>query len=109
MKVNGTKYQTPCALVIGVEDGEQIFGDIINVLVFSRSLFFEFQLLESSFYHHYHAHLLSTPQPRATSYIIKHKDLAHYHPYGMYHCISIDNIVSQYVVLRSKIYKFSTP
>ncbi len=33
VRVCGTKYQTPCILVIGSKDDEPIFGDIDNVLV----------------------------------------------------------------------------
>ena len=42
VKVHGTKYQTPCALVVGRshEDDELQFGHVINVLVYSKQVFF---------------------------------------------------------------------
>ena len=101
MKVNGTKYQTPCVLVIGMEDDEPIFGDIISILVLGKTVYFEFKLLESNFCHHYHAYSLSFPISR--KYIIKHCNLSSYHPYSMYHA-TYDSVSSTYVVLRNKIY-----
>lgn len=101
VKVSGTKYQTPCILVIGSEDNEPIFGDVTNVLVLGQSVFFEFKLLEAQFYHHYHAYSLSLPS--SGSYIIKHRDLPCYHPYGMYHSLSND-CISRFTVLRNNVY-----
>ena len=37
MKVNGTKYQTPCALIIGKTD--PLFGNVNSVLVCGQEFF----------------------------------------------------------------------
>ena len=107
VKVNGTRYQTPFAVVIGQSDKEEelLFGHVLNVLVYSKEVLFEFELLDVQYCKHYHAYALSIP-PNSSSqkYLIKHKDLLHYHPYGLYHCHNItNNPLIQYTVLRCNI------
>ena len=104
MKVSGTKYQAPCVLVIGSEDDDPIFGDVLSILVEGQSVFFEFQVLKSLFCPHLHAHSLTLPSSTSRKYIIKQRDLAYYHPYGMYH-IPQNGEVSHFTVVRNNIYE----
>ena len=107
MKVFGTKYQTPCVLVIGKnEDDDLLFGSVQNVLVYGQEVYFEFEQIEAIFCQHYHAYALSLPILNSSQhYLIKQKDLVSYHPYGFYHCLNISNMPSlHYTVLRSNIY-----
>lgn len=108
VKINGTKYQTPCALVVGQsdEDEELLFGHVLSVLVHCKEVLFEFELMIVQYIKHCHAYALSLP-PTSSShkYLIKYKDLLSYHPYGLYHCHNISSNPSlQYTVLRSNIY-----
>lgn len=62
VKVSGTKYQLPCALVVGQSDDEElIFGTVLGILVHCREVFFEFELMEGQYCKHYHAYALSFP------------------------------------------------
>ena len=109
MKVNGTKYQTPCVLVVGQskEDEELLFGHVLSVLVYCQEVLFEFELMEAQFCKHYHAYALSLPPTSCCEkYLVKQVDLPSFHPYGLYHCHNIcSNQSLQYTVLRSNIYK----
>ena len=76
VRVNGTKYQTPCALVVEKsDDKELLFGKVISILVGAKCVIFEFQLLKSEFCHHYHCYSLSLPPLSTHQYFIRHCDL----------------------------------
>ena len=106
--MNGTKYQTPCVLVVGHldDDEEPLFGHVLGVLVYCQEVLFEFELMEAQYCKHYHAYALSLPPASSRQkYLIKQIDLPSFHPYGMYHCHNISsNTLLQYTVLRSNIY-----
>ena len=101
--VNGTKYQTPCLLIIGkTEEEDPLFGSVCRVLLSGQELFFEFEQMDAVFYQHYHAYCLT---PSRKYFLIKHNDLITFHPYGLYHCPHISNTFSSlYTVLRSNTY-----
>jgi hypothetical protein len=109
VKVNGTKYQTPCALVVGKDEADELeFGKVENIYVYENSALFEFiPLLTRQFHHHHHAFVLAMPPISARSqYLIKQKELLDYHPYGLYTCAHIvsDSLLQYYVILRSNVY-----
>ena len=107
VKVYGTKYQTPCAVVVGRsdEDDELQFGHVTSVLVYAKQEFFESELMHVQFCEHYHAYALSLPPlSLREKYLIAHRNLPHFHPYGMYHCRLSSNTSLQYTVLRSNVY-----
>ena len=107
VKVNGTKYRTPCALVIGrTEEEDPMFGYVYSVLVSGQEVFFEFEEMEVTFCQHFHAYAVTLPLSSRQHFLIKQKDLINYHPYGLYHCPSISSNTCniQYVVLRNNIY-----
>jgi len=107
VKVNGTHYQTPCALVVGKSDDEDLlFGNVNCILVHKKQVYFEFELMETQFCNHYHAYALSLPpQSARQQFVIKHKDLLSHHAHGMYHCNNISSNPSvQFCVVRSNIY-----
>ena len=109
VRVKGTKYQTPCCLVIGKgESEEQLqFAKVINIYVNGQSVIFEVTLLVSHpFSHHHHAFPLSSPPMSShCKYLIKQSGLLDYHPYGLYHASTVFSDLSlEYVVLRSNIY-----
>ena len=99
MQINGTKYQTPCVLVVGksMEDDELQFGHVLAVLVDCEEVLFEFELMKAEYCNHFHAYALSLPPAsHRHKYLIKQKDLASFHPYGMYHCPNITNNPSSF-------------
>ena len=104
VRVNGTKYQMPFAVVIG-KDEELTFGNVTSIYVDGKSVLFEFfPMITHQFYHHYHAFALAAPAVRCR-YLIKHTDLPDFHPYGLYHSTSVSNDSTlQYVVLKSNVY-----
>ena len=63
MKVCGTKYQLPFALVIdNTEDDDFIFGEVTQIYVIDSSLvMFEFIVLQAEFLPHYHAYAVLLP------------------------------------------------
>ena len=63
VKVNGTRYQTPCALVVGKDETDELeFGKVDNIYIYENSAVFEFiPMLTHQFYHHHHAFVLATP------------------------------------------------
>lgn len=62
VKVNGTKYQTPCILVIWKnEEEDPLFGSVSSILVSGQEIFFEIEQMEAVFCQHYHAYALSFP------------------------------------------------
>lgn len=105
MKVMGTKYQVPFALVIGQEEELLKFGSVINIFVDSMIVYFEFiPMITEQYHHHFHAYALALPQDK-NSYLIKQCHCFDFHPYGLYHSTSISSNSSlQYVVIRSNIY-----
>ena len=108
MKVCGTKYQLPFALVIDkTEDDDLILGEVTQIYVIDNSfVMFEFIVLQSEFLVHYHAHaVLLPPVLQRKSYVIKHEDLSYFYPIGLYHRNMIsDNSLLRYVVTRSNIF-----
>lgn len=101
VKVNGTKYQIPCALVVGKsQDGEDdlMFGEVLRILVNLKTVIFEFKRLASKFCHNLHCFSVSSPSI-ARKYYIKQCDLLDFHCYGLYHCHA-----SRFIVLRSNPY-----
>ena len=59
VKVYGTKYQTPCALVVGKTDDDPLFESVHKILVSGQEVFFEFEKMDAVFCPHYHAYALS--------------------------------------------------
>ena len=58
VRVNGTKYQVPCAIVIGNND-ELEFGRVVSIYVDDSIVFFEFiPLATHSFCHNFHVFAL---------------------------------------------------
>ena len=109
VKIHGTKYQIPCAVVVGRsddDDDELLFGLVLSILVYCKEVYFEFELLEAQYCNHYHAHSLSIPPASSIQkYLIKQVNLASFHPYGMYICHNISPSSSlSYTVLRNNIY-----
>ena len=106
IKFHGTKYQTPCAITIGVSsEKESRFGHVVSILVYSK-VYFEFELLETQSFDHYHAFSLSIPPASSKQkYLIKQANLPSFHPLRMYRCNNIStNRSFYYTVLRSNIY-----
>ena len=108
MRVNGTKYQLPFALVIGRDSEEELkFGKVVTIYVDGQSTIFEFlPMLTYQAYHHYHAYALkSQPLSSRCMYLIKHSDLVEYHPYGLYHSTSVSTDTTlEYVGHKSNVY-----
>lgn len=108
MKVCGTKYQPPFALVIDkTEDDDFIFGEVMQIYVIDNSLvMFEFTILQAEFLPHYHAYAaLLPPVLQRKNFVIKHQDLPCFQPIGLYHRNMIsDNSLLRYVVTRSNIF-----
>lgn len=105
VKVNGTKYQTPCALIVNLVDEDPLIGNIHNILVSGHDVFFEFELMDTVFLQHYHAYAVSFSSSSQQHFLVRQKDLITYHPYGLYHCPNISvTLPSQFCVLRSKSY-----
>ena len=91
----------------GDDDDDLVFGEVTDILVADKcSIIFEFYVMEAQYIHHYHAHaLLLPPVLSRQKYLIKHRDLAHYQPLGLYYCNSIsDNSLMRYAVTRSKVH-----
>ena len=105
MKVHGTKYQTPCVLVVGEHEDDLQFGHVTNIFVHFKQLFFEFELMHAECYRHYHAYALSLPAPSLRQkYLVEHRHLLTHHPYGLYHCHNISSdLCVQFTVLRNNI------
>ena len=106
VKVNGTKYQAPSALLI--ENNEDpIFGKITDVFVSGNTIYFEFiTLVVKFFYHHYHAFVLIEPRC-STKYFIRYCDLIDYHPYGLYSLNTVNTDCAMqywYIVPRNHVY-----
>lgn len=103
VKICGTKYQTPCALIVGrsEDDDEVQFGQVQRILVHLKQVFFEFELMKAEYVSHVHAYAV---KPSRQCFIIEYSHLLDYHPYGMYHCrnLSSDSSV-QFTVLRCSI------
>lgn len=103
VKVNGTKYQTPCVLVVGTTvEEEPVFGNVTSILVSNQEVYFQFEQMESYFIEHLHAHCLSSLQEY---FLVKQTDLINYHLYGIYHCSNFTTTPSShFIVLRHNIY-----
>lgn len=107
MRVFGTKYQTPFAIVIGKDDDILQFGSVENIFVDRGVVLFEFiPLITHEYLHHYHAYAVKLPNVSSRAkYLIMQSEILDYHSYGLY-CsptVSEDTNV-QYVVLRSSVY-----
>lgn len=105
MKVMGTKYQVPFAIVVGREEELLKFGSVENIFVHNMLVYFEFiPMITEQYHHHFHTYALAM-SPANKAYLIKHNHLIDFHPYGLYHSTSISsNSNLQYVVMRSNIY-----
>lgn len=105
--VNGTKYQMPFALIVDKEEEELKFGMVVNIYVDgSASVFFEFvPVVTIEYCSHFHAYALFIPTASSVSYLINHRHLLDFHPYGLYHSTTVlseHNI--QYTVIRNNVY-----
>ena len=105
--VNGVKYQTPCVLIVDTTiSGDLIFGNVANIYFSSQTdmCLFQFKPIQAEFYEHYHAYARS-PLTASPSYLIKHMDLACYHPYSSYSCNHIPSEETlRLTVIRSNVY-----
>ena len=79
------------------------FGHVTNIFVHSNQVYLEFELMYAEFYKHYHAYALSLPPTSMRQkYLVQHRHLLTYHPYGLYHCHNISSDISlQFTVLRN--------
>ena len=106
VKVSGTKYQTPMALIIDKRNEELVFGKVINIYADAKTVFFEFiHMSTKHFSHHYHAFVLSLPPLSVRrKYLIKHHDLLDYHPYGLYTSPHLSSdLTLEYVITKSNL------
>ena len=63
IKVHGTMYKRPCALVVGIQDDGVFpqFGQLQEILVINGDVYFHVQLYSTVKYsEHYHAHAIVT-------------------------------------------------
>jgi len=69
------------------------------------SVWFEFVTLQTDFLSHYHAYALRLPPTsQRTNFVIKHRDLPCFRPFGLYCCSNINNnSLLRYAVIRSSI------
>lgn len=107
MRVFGTKYQPPFAIVIGKDDDDLQFGSVERILVDRGIVWFEFTcLLTHEYLHHYHAYSVKFPRVSLRSmYLIKQMDILDFHPYGLYCSPTVcGDSTLQYVVLRNSVY-----
>lgn len=107
VEVYGTKYQLPFALLIDkTEDDDLVFGEVTRIYVAEKCfVLFEFIVLQAEYQSHYHAYALFLPPvSQRESYVIKHEDLSHFHPIGLYHRRNItDNSLLKFAVPRSNV------
>ena len=104
VKVNGTKYQTPCGLIVGKTDQEEpIFGEVRRILVDVKAVYFEFQLLHAVLCPHYHCFILShDPSRNSKCFIINQSCILDYHPYGIYYSQTVTgDSTSRIAVIRN--------
>ena len=103
--VDGTKYQRPCVLIAGkMEDEDLIFGNVVSIFIHSQSVLFEVEIYNSHF-SHYQSHVISFLPSVQHTYLIKHSDLASYHPYSSYYCPDISSdITVRHTVVRCNIF-----
>ena len=102
VKVNGTKYEVSCVLIVGKTSDEELqFGEVTRILVDITSVYFKFKLLDSNFINHHHCYCLSSSSDKLL-YTIHHSQLLNYHPYGMYYSRTISSDSNRkYAVLRN--------
>ena len=108
VKVKGTKYQTPFALIIDEEDGEIKFGEVFGIEVEDANVFFEFVPLHTLYFcKHFNAYALARPpmDTNRQNYFINHKDILDFHPHGIYTSQNVlANPTLLYVVLRYDVF-----
>ena len=86
VRVLGTKYQPPFAIVIGKDDDDLQFESVERILDDKGIIWFEFTfLLTHEYLHHYHAYSVKVPPVSLGSvYLIRQTDILDFHPYGLY-------------------------
>lgn len=100
--MNGIKYQPPCAVIIGHDEDEPRFGNVLDTYVDGMTVYLEFvPLITVQFLYHYHAYALVMPSNRS-SFFIEPKNLLDFHSYGLYKSCVINNS-HHYVITRSNI------
>ena len=103
VKVYGTKYQTPCALVVGKTDDDPLFERVHKIVFLAKRCSLNLRKWMQSFVHT----TMPMPSPSHHHFLVKQKDLITYHPYGLYRCPHISTVSSlQYSVLRSNAYMY---
>ena len=89
--MHGTLYQTSSVLVIGKNEDDPVFGELLEIICFDNFILFHVEPLEYMFYSsHYHAHVVSTDRSNI-KYLIHPDDLVDYLPYGLYLPVSMDS------------------
>ena len=106
VRVNGTKYQKPCGLLVGRVDDVFKFGKVVDIFVNGKEVLFEVELLNTLDYLlHYHTFCLSPIVPsESQTYYVKHSQLLDYHPYGLYHSALSTNPSFLYLIMRYNVY-----
>lgn len=93
----------PCAIVIGKKE-ELEFGKVKNIYVDENIVIFQFTpMITDSYIHHFHAYALVSPSTER-DYLIRHKDLLDFHPYGLYVSSSQSHSGKEFVIPRSNVY-----
>ena len=105
VKVKGTKYQPPFALIIDEEDGDLKFGEVLRIEVKDVNVVFEFIPLHTLYFcKHFNAYALARPSTNK-HYFIEQGNLLDFHPYGIYTSQTVlANPSLLYVVLRYDVF-----
>ena len=99
--MNGTRYQSPCGLIIDVKDEEPVIGKVHNVLVDGQEVYFEVELMDATYSEHFHAFIVSH-SISLQHFLIRQFDLVTHQPYGLYYCLHIPTTShSHFCILRS--------
>ena len=106
VRVNGTKYQKPCGLLLGKNDEDFKFGRVVDIFVNGKEVIFEVEPLSTLDYLlHYHAFCLSPiTSTDSCTYYVKHSQLLDYHPFGLYYSMLSTNPSLLYLILRYNVF-----
>lgn len=86
VKLDGIRYQKPCALLLGVEDDYPLFGRLDDILIVDNRYIFSVTVLSTTYFnHHYQGYVIDTT---TNTKIIMHKQLHSPFPFHIHYISS---------------------
>lgn len=98
VKLYGTLYKTPCALVVAMNGIFPVFGEIVDILLSRDKVYMRLRLYQTIYFHeHFNAYVVSNTEEHT---IISHSDLFSYIPLHSHSVKGLTSFHQKAIILK---------